>query len=82
MRPYVVSLSCLLALPALSVAVIRDGRLFESFNYGFQGPTPEGTGAIPMGFTRYLRPGPIQLRLLVEDVFDQQYAQIVRDLDR
>ena len=61
--------------------VIRDGRLFESFNYGFQGPTAEGTAAIPMGFTRYLRPGPVTLRVLVEDVFGEQYAQIVRDLD-
>jgi Ca-activated chloride channel family protein len=61
--------------------VIRDGRLFESFNYGFQGPTAEGTAAIPMGFTRYLRPGPAQLRILVEDVFGEQYAQIIRDLE-
>ena len=61
--------------------VIRDGRLFESFNYGFQGPTAEGTAAIPMGFTRYLRPGPVTLRILIEDVFGEQYAQIVRDLD-
>jgi VWFA-related protein len=61
--------------------VIREGRLFESFNYGFQGPTPEGADAIPMGFTRYLRPGPVTLRVLVEDVFDDQYAQIVREIE-
>jgi Ca-activated chloride channel family protein len=61
--------------------VIRDGRLFESFNYVFKGPTPEGSDVIPMGFSRYLRPGPVTLRILVEDVFGEQYAQIVRDLD-
>ena len=61
--------------------VIRDERLFESFNYGFQGPTPEGAVSIPMGFTRYLRPGPITLRVLIEDVFGDQYAQIVRDIE-
>jgi len=61
--------------------VIRDGRLFESFNYGFQGPTPEGAEAIPMGFTRYLRPGPVTLRVLIEDVFGGRYAQIVEELD-
>jgi VWFA-related protein len=61
--------------------VIRDGRLFESFNHGFQGPTPEGADAIPMGFTRYLRDGPVTLRVLIQDVFGEQYAQIVRDLE-
>jgi VWFA-related protein len=61
--------------------VIRDGRLFESFQYHFEGPTPEGATEIPVGFTRYLRPGEATLRVLLEDVFGGQYAQFVRDLD-
>lgn len=61
--------------------VLRDGRLFESFDYRFDGPTPDGTASIPLGLTRYLRPGPVTLRLLVEDVFGQRYAQVERELD-
>ena len=60
--------------------VIRDGRLFESFRYRFEGETPEGAEAIPLGFTRYLRPGPLTLRLLLQDVFSGRYAQVVREL--
>ncbi len=60
--------------------VIRDGRLFESFRYRFEGETPQGAEAIPLGFTRYLRPGPLTLRLLLQDVFSGLYAQVVREL--
>ena len=65
----------------LAGEVIRDGRLFESFRYRFEGPTPEGAEAVPLGFTRYLRPGPLTLRLLLHDVFAERYAQLVRELD-
>jgi len=61
--------------------VIRDGRLFETFDYRFEGPTPEDAAAIPMGFTRYLRSGPATLRILVEDVYGKRYAQVVREVD-
>ncbi len=61
--------------------VIRDGRLFESFDYRFEGPTPEDATAVPIGFTRYLRSGKATLRILVEDVYGQRYAQVVREVD-
>ncbi len=61
--------------------VIRDGRRFESFRYRFEGPTPGGGAAIPLGFTRYLRPGPADLRLLVEDVFGNRYARVAWRID-
>ncbi len=65
----------------LAGEVIRDGRLFESFRYRFEGATPEGAEAIPLGFTRYLRPGRLTLRLLLHDVFSGRYAQLVRELE-
>jgi Ca-activated chloride channel family protein len=65
----------------LAGEIIRDGELFESFRYRFEGPTPDGAAAIPLGFTRYLRPGPATLRLLVEDVFGGRFAQFVREID-
>ena len=61
--------------------VIRDGDLFESFRYRFEGPTPEETRAIPIGFTRYLRSGTVTLHLLLEDVYGGRYAQVIRDLE-
>ncbi|MEM7582277.1 MAG: VWA domain-containing protein [Acidobacteriota bacterium] len=61
--------------------VIREGKLFESFRYGFEGPTPDGTAKIPLGFTRYLRPGPVSLRVLVEDLYTGRFAQVVRELE-
>jgi len=61
--------------------VIRDGELFERFRYRFEGPTPEAATRIPLGFVRYLRPGPVTLRLLLEDVFANRYAQIVREIE-
>ena len=61
--------------------VLRDGRLFESFRYRFEGLTPPDSNEVPIGFTRFLRPGTVELRLLVRDVFGDQYAQIVEELD-
>ncbi|MEE2776951.1 MAG: VWA domain-containing protein [Acidobacteriota bacterium] len=61
--------------------VIRNGQLFESFDYRFDGPTPDGASEIPLGFTRYLRPGPVSLFVLVEDVFGNRYAQLKRDIE-
>ncbi|MCP4654226.1 MAG: VWA domain-containing protein [bacterium] len=61
--------------------VIRGGSLFESFRFRFEGPTPEAAAAIPLGLTRYLRPGPVTLRLLLEDVFAHRYAQVVREIE-
>ena len=61
--------------------IIREDQLFESFDYRFEGPTPDGVIEIPLGFTRYLRPGPVSLFVLVEDVFGNRFAQIKRDID-
>jgi VWFA-related protein len=65
----------------LAGEVVRDGDLFETFRYRFEGPTPDGTVGIPLGVTRYLRPGPATLRLLVEDALGQRFAQLVREIE-
>jgi len=65
----------------LAGEIIRDGQLFESFRYLFEGPTPEHAAAVPLGFTRYLRSGPAELRLLLEDVYSGRYAQVVTAID-
>jgi GWxTD domain-containing protein len=65
----------------LTGEVIRDGRRFESFSYRFEGPVSDGAASTPLGFTRYLRPGPVTLRLLLHDVFSDRYAQIVQQLE-
>ena len=61
--------------------VIRDGRRLETFRYRFEGPSPEGSDPIPLGFTRFLRPGEVELRLLLEDVYGHRYAQVIRSLE-
>lgn len=67
--------------------VIRDGRRLETFRYRFEGPTPaadaDGSSGPPIaiGFSRDLRPGKINLRLLLHDVFNDTYAHIIEDLD-
>jgi VWFA-related protein len=65
----------------LTGEVVRDGQLFESFRYRFEGRTPPEAATIPLGFTRYLRPGPATLRLLLHDVFAERYAQLVREVE-
>ena len=55
--------------------VIRDDHLFETFRYRFELPADgKDTDAIPLVFTRYLRPGDVQIRLKIEDVFGQRFA--------
>jgi len=62
--------------------VIRDGRLLESFRYRFVVPAGgQVENRIPLVFQRYLRPGPVELRLKVEDVLGQRYAQVRREVD-
>ncbi|MEM1248217.1 MAG: VWA domain-containing protein [Acidobacteriota bacterium] len=61
--------------------ILRDGKLFEEFRYRFEGPTAVEARAVPLGFTRFLRPGAVQLRLRIEDVFGEQYSLIQADLD-
>ncbi len=61
--------------------VIRDGQLFEAFRYRFEGPTPEQATTVPLGFSRYLRAGPVSLRLLLEDVYGGRFARVVRELE-
>ncbi len=61
--------------------VIRDGQLFESFRYRFEGPTPELATTVPIGFTRYLRSGKASLRLLLEDVYGGRFARVVREIE-
>jgi Ca-activated chloride channel family protein len=65
----------------LTGEVIREGSLFETFRYRFEGPTPEDAARIPIGFTRFLRSGPATLKLLLEDVFGHRYAHVERELD-
>ncbi|MEM7353620.1 MAG: VWA domain-containing protein [Acidobacteriota bacterium] len=65
----------------LTGEVIRDGSLFETFYYRFEGPTPESAATIPLGFTRYLRPGGASLRILLEDLYGGRFAQVVREID-
>ena len=36
---------------------------------------------VPLGFTRYLRPGSTSLRLLIEDVYGGRFARVVREID-
>ena len=64
----------------LTGEVIRDGSLFETFHYRFDGPTPESTVKIPLGFTRYLRPGTVSLRILLEDLYGGRFAQVIREI--
>ena len=61
--------------------IIRNGTLFESFSYRFEGPAPEGSTAVPIGFTRFLRPGTASLSLLVEDIYGDAFARVERQLD-
>ena len=65
----------------LTGEVIRDGSLFEGFRYRFEGPTPEEAATVPLGFTRYLRPGEATLRLLLEDLYTGRFAQVVRQIE-
>ena len=63
--------------------VIRDDQLFETFRYRFELPADSGSDddgggeaadSIPLVFTRYLRPGEVQIRLKIEDVFGERFA--------
>jgi VWFA-related protein len=65
----------------LTGEILLGEQLFESFRYRFEGPTPEGVEVLPLGFTRHLRPGEYTLRLLLEDVFAESYAQAVVPLE-
>jgi VWFA-related protein len=65
----------------LTGEVLEGGALFESFRYTFEGPTPEIGGAIPLGFTRFLRPGAWTLRLLLEDTLSARFAQFVQQVE-
>ncbi|MCP3962985.1 MAG: VWA domain-containing protein [bacterium] len=61
--------------------VVRDGKLFESFRYGYEGPTPPSATTIPIGFTRYLRAGGASLRILIEDLYSGRFARVVREIE-
>ncbi|HVS15696.1 MAG TPA: VWA domain-containing protein [Thermoanaerobaculia bacterium] len=65
----------------LTGEILLEEQLFESFRYRFEGPTPEDAEVLPLGFTRYLRSGEFTLRLLLEDVFAERFAQVVRRLE-
>jgi VWFA-related protein len=65
----------------LTGEVISGDQLFESFQYRFDGATPDRAQLIPLGFTRFLRPGHWTLRLLVHDTFGDAYAHFVREVD-
>ena len=62
--------------------VIRGDSLFETFRYRFELPASgNAEDAVPLVFTRYLRPGEVQIRLKIEDVFGQQFAVASEILD-
>lgn len=60
--------------------VIRDGRRLEAFRYRYEGPTPDDATAIPLGFQRFVRPGEAELRLLLQDIYTDHYAQVVQTI--
>ncbi len=59
--------------------VVRDGKLFENFRYRFEIPvSDQAVGQIPLVFHRFLRPGHVELRLKVEDLYAQRFAYVRR----
>lgn len=66
----------------LTGEVVRDDRLFDSFQYNFEIPAGAGSpAAIPLIFQRYLRPGQVTLLLKVEDLFARRFARAERQLE-
>ena len=56
--------------------VIRNDRLFESFRYQFEVPADGDGEMLPLVFQRYLRPGEVELRLKIEDLYGRRYAHV------
>ncbi len=62
--------------------VVRDDSLFETFRYRFELPASGSMeDAVPLVFTRYLRPGEVRIRIKLEDVFGQQFAVANETID-
>jgi len=62
--------------------ILQDGSLFESFRYKYDFPAAEVTGEqLPLVFQRYLRPGPYQLVVKVEDVNAGSFFRAERDVE-
>ena len=66
----------------LTGEILRDGKLFDSFRYRFNLPLEEVTGDdLPMVFERYLRPGPYDLALRLEDINQKAYFGLRRQIE-
>ena len=60
--------------------ILRQGELFDSFRYRFDFPVDSVAEQIPLVVQRYLRPGPYQLILKVEDLNSKRVFREERDL--
>ncbi len=61
--------------------VIRDDRLFESFRYQFELPRSPERPVLPLVFQRFLRPGEVEIRVKLEDVYGRRFAHARRRLE-
>ena len=52
----------------LTGEVVRGDTLFENFRYKFGFPEQAGSGIIPLGFQRFLRPGEYRIILKLDDL--------------
>ncbi|MEM7583143.1 MAG: VWA domain-containing protein [Acidobacteriota bacterium] len=61
--------------------ILRKGELFDHFRYRFDFPEPAVKDHIPLVVQRYLRPGPYELILKVEDLNSKRVFREARQLD-
>ena len=66
----------------LTGEIVRDGSLFETFRYRFDVPASDlFEGAVPMVFRRYIRPGPVEILLKLEDLHSRRFARMRRTVE-
>lgn len=61
--------------------ILRQGELFDQFRYRFDFPAEDTTARIPIVVQRYLRPGPYQLVLKLEDTNAERFYRTELELD-
>lgn len=61
--------------------ILRQGELFDRFRVRFNFPVDSINEQIPLVMQRYLRPGPYQLIVKVEDLNSKRVFRQARDLD-